>query len=161
MPKQAKARSVARSKTKRRTARAQSGNGARAGTAPGAKPAKSKSKSKPSRARATALPLLERVRRIALALPDTTESSRLGGSPHFYVRGKIFCGCGEEEGRAGIGVKVGLDRQALLIQQPGYAIAKYVGRHGWVDVDESVLRSERQLRDLIELSYSLIEGSAR
>lgn len=160
MPKQAKASSRAsraNPPSKGRTARAKPGNGTRAGAAPGGTPAKSK----PARARAAALPLLERVRRIALALPDTTESSRLGGSPHFYVRGKIFCGCGEEDGRAGIGVKVGLDRQALLIQQPGYTIAKYVGRYGWVDVDESVLRSDRTLRDLIERSYALIAGAAR
>jgi len=42
--------------------------------------------------------LLSGVRAIALALPDTEECSRLGGSPHFYVLGKIFSGCGDDGG---------------------------------------------------------------
>ena len=72
--------------------------------------------------------LLSRVRKIAMALPDTEESSRLGGSPHFYVRCKIFAGCGDETGVWAFGVKVGLELQSLLIEREGIHVAKYVGR---------------------------------
>jgi predicted DNA-binding protein (MmcQ/YjbR family) len=105
-------------------------------------------------------PLLTRMRRICLALPDTEESSRLGGSPHFYVRGKIFAGCGDEGGTSGFGVKVGLELQSLLVQRPGIEVAKYVGRYGWVRVAESALQDDDELERLIHLSYRLIGGDA-
>ncbi|MEO6597364.1 MAG: MmcQ/YjbR family DNA-binding protein [Planctomycetota bacterium] len=104
--------------------------------------------------------LLERVRRICLALPDTEESSRLGGSPHFYVGGKIFAGCGEEDGAWGFGVKVGLELQSLMVTRPGIHVAKYVGRYGWISVDEEALQGEAELQHLIHLSYELITGKA-
>lgn len=104
--------------------------------------------------------LLDRVRKIALALPDTEESSRLGGSPHFYVRGKIFTGAGEEDGRWSFGVKVGLERQSLMITRAGITVAKYVGRYGWISVEESALQGAAELRELVELSYALIAAGA-
>jgi len=105
--------------------------------------------------------LLDRVRHIALALPGTEESSRLGGSPHFYVNGKIFAGCGEEDGEWGFGCKVGLELQSLMITRPGIAVAKYVGRYGWISVEEAALQDEAELERLIQLSYDLIAGKGR
>lgn len=104
--------------------------------------------------------LLSRVRKIAMALPDTEESTRLGGSPHFYVRGKIFTGCGHEGGVWSFGAKVGLELQSLLVARDGIHIAKYVGRYGWISVDEDALQNEDELRHLIELSYDLISAKA-
>ena len=100
--------------------------------------------------------LLARVRRICSALPDTEESSRLGGEPHFYVRGKIFAGCGAELGVASVGMKVGLDLQAILIQRPGIHVAKYVGKHGWITVEERALADDAELERLLHRSYELI-----
>ena len=102
--------------------------------------------------------LLERMRSLCLALPDTEESSRLGGSPHFYVNGKIFAGCGEEDGEWGFGCKVGLELQSLLVQRPGFRVAKYVGRYGWIDVDEAALQDDDELERLVLRSYELITG---
>lgn len=62
--------------------------------------------------------LLDRVRKIALSFPDIEESSRLGGSPHFYVRGKIFSGCGDKGGTWSVGVKVGLESATTAAPQP-------------------------------------------
>lgn len=105
--------------------------------------------------------LLQRMRSICLSLPDTEESSRLGGSPHFYVRGKIFAGCGEQDGEWGFGCKVGLELQSLLVQRPGIRVAKYVGRYGWIDVDEAALQDDAELARLVRLSYDLIAGKAK
>ena len=104
--------------------------------------------------------LLDRVRAICTALPDTEESSRLGGSPHFYVGGKIFTGCGEEDGVWTFGVKVGLPLQSLMITRPGITVAKYVGRYGWINVEERALQDAAELERLIGLSYELISGGA-
>jgi predicted DNA-binding protein (MmcQ/YjbR family) len=105
--------------------------------------------------------LLERVRRFCLALPDTEESSRLGGQPHFYVGGKIFAGCGEEDGAWCVGMKVGLDLQAILVTQPGFRVAKYVGRHGWITVEGSAVRADGELHRLLRISHDLIVGKAK
>jgi len=104
--------------------------------------------------------LLDRVRTIALALPETEESDRLGGSPHFYVRGKIFAGCGDEQGSWGCGVKVGLELQSLMVQRDGIEVAKYVGRYGWIRVAEHALQGDAELRQLVELSYDLVSAKA-
>jgi predicted DNA-binding protein (MmcQ/YjbR family) len=102
--------------------------------------------------------LLDRIRRICANLPDVEESSRLGGQPHFYVRGKIFTGCGVEHGVWSCGMKVGLELQSLLITRPGITIAKYVGRYGWISVEERALADDAELERLIVLSYGLIAG---
>jgi len=113
-----------------------------------------------SRKKSNAGNLLARVRKIAMSFPDTEESSRLGGSPHFYVRGKIFAGCGDEGGTWSFGVKVGLELQSILVERPGIHVAKYVGRYGWISVDEDALQDEAELRRLVEMSYELISSKA-
>lgn len=105
--------------------------------------------------------LLARVRKIALSFPDTEESSRLGGSPHFYVRDKIFAGCGDEGGTWSVGVKVGLDLQSILVEREGIEVAKYVGRYGWISVAEEALQDEAELEHLIGLSHDLIRSKAQ
>jgi predicted DNA-binding protein (MmcQ/YjbR family) len=102
--------------------------------------------------------LLTRVRSYCLSLPDTEESSRLGGEPHFYVGGKIFAGCGREDGIWCVGMKVGLELQSLLVTQPGYRVAKYVGKHGWVTVEEKAVPTDKELHRLLQISYDLITG---
>lgn len=101
-------------------------------------------------------PLLDRVRSFCLGLPATEESARLGGEPHFYVNGKIFAGCGIEDGRWCVGMKVGLDLQPILVSRPGFRIAKYVGKHGWITVEEQALADDAELRQLLQRSYELI-----
>lgn len=103
--------------------------------------------------------LLTRVRSICHALPDTEESDRLGGT-HFYVRGKIFAGCGDDEGGWRLGVKVGLELQSILITRPGFHVAKYVGKHGWISVEEGALQGDEEMRTLVQRSYELIAAGA-
>jgi len=104
--------------------------------------------------------LLARVRRFCATLDDVEESSRLGGQPHFYVRGKIFAGCGEEDGGWCVGMKVGLELQSLLVTRTGFRVAKYVGKHGWITVDEAALADDGELRRLLRISYDLISACA-
>jgi predicted DNA-binding protein (MmcQ/YjbR family) len=104
--------------------------------------------------------LLTRVRSYCLSLPDTEESSRLGGEPHFYVGGKIFAGCGREDGIWCVGMKVGLELQSLLVTQPGFRVAKYVGKHGWVTVEAKAVPTDKELHRLLQISYDLITGGS-
>jgi len=85
--------------------------------------------------------VLEKLRKICLALPETSEVVAWG-HPTFRVKDKIFVGFGIEDGRIILGFKAdGLEQQELVETEPDtYYVAKYVGRHGWVSMrlDRSV-----------------------
>lgn len=49
--------------------------------------------------------LIARVEKICLALPETSVSTGWG-SPHYKVRGKIFAGCDDKEGKLSIYVQL-------------------------------------------------------
>lgn len=104
---------------------------------------------------ATANRVLNRVRKICLALPDTKETLTWG-HPHFRVGEKIFCGYGHEDGKASIGFKVTMDHQDALIMRDGFRIAKYVGRYGWVTMDITGTTDWREIETLIHESFELI-----
>lgn len=98
---------------------------------------------------------LARMREICLALPDTKETLTWG-QPHFRVLDKIFAGCGSEGGTVGIGFKLTLPHQAQIVKRPGFSIAPYVGKHGWVSVDAATIEDWDEIAELVRISYGLI-----
>jgi predicted DNA-binding protein (MmcQ/YjbR family) len=105
---------------------------------------KPKAKSKPAVRRpkvvktSPGVAMLDRVRALCAALPETTEVEAWG-HPTFRVANKIFAGFGNDEsgapGVVSLGVKTTMDMQAALVSSdPRFAIAKYVGKHGWVSM---------------------------
>ena len=99
--------------------------------------------------------VLARMRAICLALPDTKETMTWG-EPHFRVFDKIFAGCGTEKQRLSIGCKLKKEHQAAIVQRPGFSIAPYVGRHGWISIDPAVFADWDEIAELITISYRLI-----
>ncbi|MGB0579840.1 MAG: MmcQ/YjbR family DNA-binding protein [Limisphaerales bacterium] len=93
---------------------------------------------------ATPKTALNRLRKIALALPDTVEGETWG-KPHFRVNGKIFCGYGEENGITCIGCKLEKKHAFKIVKQDGHWLSPFGGRHDW-----------KHLASLINESYSLI-----
>ncbi len=104
--------------------------------------------------------VLQRLRAICLALPDTRETLTWG-EPHFRVGDKIFAGCGDEQGRLKIGFKLDKEHAAARVQSdPRFTPAPYVGRHGWVSLDAAQVRDWNEVRALITESYRLIAPRA-
>ena len=99
--------------------------------------------------------VLDKMRAICLALPDTKETLTWG-QPHFRVGEKIFAGCGEEKGRAVIGFKLDMDHADAIIQDPRFWRAPYVGHKGWVSMDASGVDDWNEVRPLVLESYRLI-----
>jgi predicted DNA-binding protein (MmcQ/YjbR family) len=99
--------------------------------------------------------VLDQMRAICLALPDTKETLTWG-QPHFRVGEKIFAGCGEEKGRAVIGFKLDMDHADAIIQDPRFWRAPYVGHKGWVSMDASGVDDWNAVRPLVLESYRLI-----
>ena len=100
-------------------------------------------------------PILEKVRKICLRLPDTN-LTMTWGQPHFRVDGRIFCGCGGKGGRYAIGFKLEKPHAAAVLKDPRFRIAPYVGKHGWVVMDATKVRDWSEVRRFIEESYELI-----
>ena len=103
--------------------------------------------------------VLARLRKICLALPDTSEVVAWG-HPTFRVGKKIFVGFGIEDGRITIGFKTdGPEQQELVETRPDlYYVAKYVGKHGWVSaIADGKLDWDEVERHVVG-SYKLIAG---
>ncbi len=98
---------------------------------------------------------LNKLRTICLALPDTKETLTWG-EPHFRVGEKIFCGCGEEEGRFVIGFKMAMDDAKAIVKMPSVWKAKYVGHAGWVTMDTEAFGDWKEIERLVTDSYRLI-----
>jgi len=106
-------------------------------------------------ARQTASAVLAKMRKICLSLADTKETLTWG-EPHFRVGEKIFAGCGGEKGELVLGFKLEMDHADLMVQDPRFRRAPYVGHKGWVSMDASGIRDWDEVRALVLESYRLI-----
>ena len=99
---------------------------------------------------------LDRLRRICLALPETTEQLTWEDHPKFRVGNKIFVICSATGD--GINVKATKeDQEALVASDPRITVAGYVGRYGWVYVDLKGKGLDwSMVEELIRDSYRLI-----
>ncbi|MEM7202101.1 MAG: MmcQ/YjbR family DNA-binding protein [Planctomycetota bacterium] len=104
---------------------------------------------------ATYATALQKMRRICLALPDTKETETWG-SPHFRVADKIFSGCGDKDGHVSCGFKLEMDHAALIVDDPRFSRAPYVGHKGWVTMDLSGTVDWALVAELVRESYQLI-----
>ena len=98
---------------------------------------------------------LERLREICLALPDTKETLTWG-SPYFRVGEKIFAGYGEENGSPSVGLKLEKPHADARVADPRFTRAKYVGQHGWVNMDLTNVEDWGEVEALILESFHLI-----
>lgn len=100
--------------------------------------------------------VLERLRNIALQLPETRETLTWG-RPYFRVREKIFCGCGEIHGTARISLKMDGAEAELLMKAPGVVKAPYSRPgHGWVQIDPATFDDWDEIQRLVVGSFCLI-----
>lgn len=97
---------------------------------------------------------LERMRSIALALPEATEEITWGTDINFRVRKKIFAFPGQ-----GGSVTVKADREELpaLLADSRFRPAPYLARGGWVVMDLTTTPPDwAEIEELIHTSYCLI-----
>lgn len=99
---------------------------------------------------------LAKLRTICLALPNTKETLTWG-KPHFRVGEKIFCGCGEQQGRPSIGLKMEPTAARVLMTLRGVAKAAYSRPNdGWVQIDPCDFDDWDEIARLVAGSYRLI-----
>lgn len=102
---------------------------------------------------------LERVRRLCLALPETSE--RLShGEPTFFVHKKVFvmfAGNHHGDGRIAVWLPVPAGIQVALIESSPATYFKppYVGVRGWVGIELDRV-SDEDLRYHVQVAWELI-----
>lgn len=102
---------------------------------------------------------ITRVRRICLALPDTSEKLS-HGEPTFFVRKKVFCMFANNhhgDGHIAIWLPVPPGTQSVLIESAPaiYFYPPYVGFRGWVGIELGKIK-DADLRFHIETAWQLI-----
>jgi len=97
---------------------------------------------------------LERMRKIALALPETTEEVTWGSDVNFRVRNKIFCFPGDG---GTLCVKAEREELSALLEDDRFRPAPYLARGGWVVLDLQAQPVDWvEVKELIHTSYMLI-----
>ena len=99
--------------------------------------------------------MLDNVRNICLALPEAVEHIDGFGHNTFKINGKSFVISGESEKGFSLSFKSDRETQELLLQKEKYFKTPYIGRHGWV----SIQNPDRE--DWDELTYLIQEGYLR
>lgn len=96
--------------------------------------------------------VLASMRKICLALPDTSEDQQFG-QPVWRAGRKVFAQAYCHEGRWRAAFWVGIPAQGLMTEDPRYEIPPYMGHNGWIALDVSKRHDERELRSLALESY--------
>jgi predicted DNA-binding protein (MmcQ/YjbR family) len=76
---------------------------------------------------------LSKLRAICLALPETREVEAWG-HPTFRAGTKMFAACGGEKSDFSLGIKVGHDWQAELLNDERFFPTPYAAHQGWVSL---------------------------
>src|SRR5688572_22683438 len=102
---------------------------------------------------------LERVRRLCLVLPDTTERPS-HGEPTFFVHNKVFvmfANNHHNDGHIAVWLPVPSGSQAALIESAPETFFRppYVGVRGWVGIELDRI-SEKDLTFHIEVAWELV-----
>lgn len=103
--------------------------------------------------------MIEKLRKICLAFPDTSETDTWG-HPNFRVGSRIFCAFEEWKGEPSLAVKVGKEVQDVFLADPRFYKTPYVGQHGWVSLRMTGRIDWEEVAGLVEGSYRLIAPKA-
>ncbi|MEY2414697.1 MAG: hypothetical protein QOH53_31 [Ilumatobacteraceae bacterium] len=97
---------------------------------------------------------LERMRSIAMALPEATEEVTWGTDINFRVRKKIFAFPGQG---GSLTIKADRDELPALLDDSRFTPAPYLARGGWVRMDLTTGSVDwSEIDELIRTSYCLI-----
>jgi len=101
---------------------------------------------------AAAQKMLAKVRKICLALPETSEQRQFG-FPVWRAGKRCFAQLYLLDRRLSLAVWTGAELQSMLIEDPRFRVPPYLGHQGWTALDVSKRSSADEMRGLIEQSY--------
>ena len=109
-------------------------------------------------ARGSRDPILEKLRKICLALPDAEEIVSYG-HPGWRARGKGFAYYEAYKGELCIVFKAELPAQQALVKSPRFFAAPYTGRHGWTSLRCASELDWKEIADLVAESHRLVTAA--
>ncbi len=96
--------------------------------------------------------VLDELRGLCLALPETTEAKQFG-RPSWRAGKKGFCTAHRYKNRMTLQFWVGADQQAMLTYDERYRIPAYIGHNGWIELDVEEEVDWREVENLVRSSY--------
>ena len=99
---------------------------------------------------------LEWIRKLCLALPGAAENIQWGNDLVFKVHGKIFATASLEPTGSALTFKCTPEEFDELIERPGCAPARYVGRAKWITLQTLDALPARETQRLLRQSYDLV-----
>jgi predicted DNA-binding protein (MmcQ/YjbR family) len=106
--------------------------------------------------------VLARLRKTCLALPEAYETTSFG-HPTFRAGKsgkKTFAVFENYRGEDTICVKATLEDQALLVLDPRYFVAPYIGKHGWTSMRTAGTLDWKEVEDMVLESYRLVASKS-
>ena len=103
--------------------------------------------------------MIDRLRELALALPDTTEDVKWGNDLVFSVLGKMFAVVCLEPPHT-VSFKCAPEDQAELVEREGIIPAPYLARYFWVQLAEPSVLGWRELERRLRASHELVRAKA-
>ena len=89
----------------------------------------------------------DRVRALALSLPETYEDEPWGHLVFKVADNRMFAGMSDEDAPIRVTVKLTPEEREIALLLPFVAPARYVGRYGWVTAE---VRDEESLEAALE-----------
>ena len=100
---------------------------------------------------------LDRLRALCRTLPETGEKPSWG-HPNFTAGGRIFAAVEVYKGRACLAIATSKEEQSLLVEDPHFMIAPYVGKHGWVSALLDTKPAWNMLEPLLRAAHTRMLG---
>jgi len=94
--------------------------------------------------------MIERLRKICLALPDSAETTNFG-HPFFRVKNKPFC----VHHDGAIAFKVLKTEQSIFLEDPRFFKTPYMHHNGWVSLHTQGKPDWKEIAELVKASYKL------
>lgn len=104
-------------------------------------------------------PVLDRIRRLALAMPEAEEVIQFG-QPFFKVRKKPFAVYSDEAGHQ-LSIKVEKASQPIFLEDPRFHKTPYIGNHGWVTLQLDPTPDWEEVEGLITGSYDFVRNAKK
>lgn len=99
---------------------------------------------------------IERLRKLCLSYPGTTEQVQWGDALVFKVAGKMFAVASLEPGRTWLTLKADPQEFADLTERPGVIPAPYLARAKWIALESPDALPQPEVTALLRKSYDLV-----
>jgi predicted DNA-binding protein (MmcQ/YjbR family) len=100
---------------------------------------------------------IDSIRTYCLSFPETTEKLQWGDALCFKVRAKMFAVASlDVDSTPRLCFKCTPDSFAELVEREGMSPAPYVGRYQWIGLESLDVLRDRELKELIAVSYELV-----